>query len=66
MQAPDVGTAARARALLARWQHILLYRHRSFPLFTLAKARLDTYYCSGLGETFNLPGHVVQAVRGGE
>jgi hypothetical protein len=56
--------AVRARALLAKWQHIVLYRHKSFPLFTLAKARLDAYYWNGLGETFNLPAHVQQAVQG--
>lgn len=63
IQAPDFNKASMAKLLLHRWRETLDSQCTVFPITSLAKVRLSSYYSVGLGETFQLPPHVEDALR---
>lgn len=63
IQAPDFNKASMAKQLLHRWRETLDSQCTVFPITSLAKVRLSSYYSVGLGETFQLPPHVEDALR---
>lgn len=63
VQAPDFSKACIAKQLLQRWRETLDSQCIAFPISSLAKVRLSSYFTAGLGETFHLPPHVEQALQ---
>lgn len=62
VQAPSTENAVRAKQTLDRWRRNIRTKSQAFPVLSLARVRLDSYYWAGLSETFYLPSHVQEVI----
>lgn len=62
VQAPSVENAVRAKQTLDTWRLNLRTKSKAFPVLALATVRLDSYYWTGLSNSFHLPPHVQEVI----